>query len=98
MDCDTNKIGDSLTAFLNVANFGPHSPFHFQAAANLLGPSVFNGEGPFDGTYTNGNTFSNTLTADGGCRRQRSRELLLSRLGRSSLTKKPFWMPSRARS
>jgi hypothetical protein len=60
--CDTNVIGDRLIAWLKVANFGPHSPFHFQADAALPGPSVFNGEGPLNGTYTPNLTpnFSNT--------------------------------------
>lgn len=52
-DCTTSKIGDSFIANMKVDQVEPHSPFHFQAGANLLGPSVFNGEGPFTGSYTN---------------------------------------------
>jgi hypothetical protein len=59
-DCATSNVGDSFTAHLKVSDVGPHSPFHFQSAANLLGPSVFNGEGPFNGTYTNGKGYANT--------------------------------------
>lgn len=58
-DCDTSKIGDHFIANLNKADV-PHSPFYFQAGADDNGPSVFNGEGPFDGTYTNGDSWSNT--------------------------------------
>lgn len=58
-DCKTSTVGDSFIANLNISAVGPHSPFHFQSAADNSGPSVFNGEGPFDGTYTNGNEFSN---------------------------------------
>jgi hypothetical protein len=59
-DCKTSKIGDHFIANLKIGDVGPHSPFHFQAAADMGGPSVFNGEGPFNGTYTNDNSFSNT--------------------------------------
>src|SRR5271166_6189048 len=58
-DCKTSKVGDSFTVNLRSAVIGPHSPFHFQSDADHGGPSVFNGEGPFDGTYTHGNSFSN---------------------------------------
>jgi hypothetical protein len=59
-DCKTSKDGDSFIVNLKTANVGPHSPFYFQSDADHGGPSVFNGEGPFDGTYTNGNDWSNT--------------------------------------
>lgn len=59
-DCKTSKIGDHFIANLKIGKVGPHSPFYFQAAADAGGPSVFNGEGPFNGTYTNGDTWSNT--------------------------------------
>lgn len=59
-DCKTSKIGDHFTANLKKSKVGPHSPFHFQAAADAGGPSVFNGEGPFNGTYTNDDSWSNT--------------------------------------
>jgi hypothetical protein len=53
-DCATSQIGDSFIANMNVSKVKPHSPFHFQSGANQLGPSVFNGEGPFfDGWYSN---------------------------------------------
>ena len=58
-DCETSKIGDSFVANLKVGDVGPHSPFHFQAAADVSGPSVFNGEGPLIGNYT-GNDYDNT--------------------------------------
>jgi hypothetical protein len=59
-DCKTSKIGDHFIANLKIGKVGPHSPFHFQAEADMGGPSVFNGEGPFNGTYTNNDFFSNT--------------------------------------
>jgi hypothetical protein len=59
-DCKTSKIGDHFIANLKKIDVGPHSPFHFQAAADAGGPSVFNGEGPFNGTYTNDDSWSNT--------------------------------------
>jgi hypothetical protein len=67
-DCKTSRIGDSFIANMKVDEVGPHSPFHFQSASELSGPSVFNGEGPLDGSYTNGVTYSNTsifYTIDG---------------------------------
>jgi hypothetical protein len=59
-DCKTSKIGDHFIANLKIGKVGPHWPFHFQAAADMGGPSVFNGEGPFNGVYTNNDFFSNT--------------------------------------
>lgn len=58
-DCNTSKIGDSFIANLKPDEVGPHSPFHFQAGVELSGPSVFNGEGPLTGTYTNDSPFDN---------------------------------------
>lgn len=58
-DCKINRPGDSFIANLKEGDVGPHFPFHFQARADLRGVSVFNGEGPVNGTYTNF-TFSNT--------------------------------------
>jgi hypothetical protein len=58
-DCSTSKIGDSFKAKLDANQFGAHMPFYFQAGAELGGPSIFNGEGPFDGTFTGGHSFSN---------------------------------------
>lgn len=59
-DCNTSKIGDSFIGNLNKNAVVPHAPFSFQASADTGGPSVFNGEGPFTGTYTNGVAWSNT--------------------------------------
>jgi hypothetical protein len=59
-DCKTSMIGNHFIANLKIGKVGPHSPFYFQAAADVGGPSVFNGEGPFNGTYTNNDFFSNT--------------------------------------
>ena len=57
--CSTSKVGDSFIANMKVGQVGPHSPFHFQSGADINGPSIFNGEGPFTGTYTNDVSFSN---------------------------------------
>jgi hypothetical protein len=43
---------------MKSGDVGPHSPFHFQSAANHGGPSVFNGEGPMFGYQTYDNKFT----------------------------------------
>jgi len=59
-DCKTSKIGDHFIVNLTIGAVGPHSPFSFQASADTGGPSVFNGEGPLTGTYTNNLALINT--------------------------------------
>jgi hypothetical protein len=45
---------------MKVDDVKPHWPFYFQAGADKGGPSVFNGEGPVNGTYTDDVSWSNT--------------------------------------